>query len=384
MVTSKVCTLCQKDKPLDLFSPHPSGLYGRNPRCKECRNKKKNDVVHVLHCVLCDEDKSVASFRCCGGKRRTECIECETVQRRCPRCNRVLAVECFSLIAGKNGRRQTFCDGCREKYFREKYLERVAEESQTCAGPCGRLLPLTEFRRRLRVGAVDICLGCEKEKLRCTKCGEIKPHEAFSEDKTLSTGRKSWCEDCSNAHTRRARKTPEGRAKVRAYRNLPHVKEKHLKYLRNYFKTENGKAAIARFKASEKGFQNRIDRRARRANAECDFTSPEWEAILARQERCCFYCEREFDPISLPATQDHREPVAENGPYVADNIVASCMHCNVSKGKHLWPLTRPDGTIILEELARRIEAGYPTAGEHTPDPDRRSVIAAALAALEAP
>jgi hypothetical protein len=33
----KNCRTCNIDKPLDSFSMHPQGIYGRHPRCNSCR-----------------------------------------------------------------------------------------------------------------------------------------------------------------------------------------------------------------------------------------------------------------------------------------------------------------------------------------------------------
>lgn len=34
----KLCSGCHETKPLNHFSPHVTGLYGRSPKCKLCRN----------------------------------------------------------------------------------------------------------------------------------------------------------------------------------------------------------------------------------------------------------------------------------------------------------------------------------------------------------
>ena len=39
--TSRVCTGCGAEKPLDEFPRHRSSLYGRRPRCKPCWNEQK-------------------------------------------------------------------------------------------------------------------------------------------------------------------------------------------------------------------------------------------------------------------------------------------------------------------------------------------------------
>jgi hypothetical protein len=39
-VVKKVCTECGEPKPLDEYWNHPTGKYGKRPRCKECLRKE--------------------------------------------------------------------------------------------------------------------------------------------------------------------------------------------------------------------------------------------------------------------------------------------------------------------------------------------------------
>lgn len=42
-LTTKVCTGCSKEKPLEDFSLHKKAKFGRNPKCKECKNKAASE-----------------------------------------------------------------------------------------------------------------------------------------------------------------------------------------------------------------------------------------------------------------------------------------------------------------------------------------------------
>lgn len=35
----KTCNKCLDSKPLDEFSPHPKGKFGRQGQCRDCRNE---------------------------------------------------------------------------------------------------------------------------------------------------------------------------------------------------------------------------------------------------------------------------------------------------------------------------------------------------------
>lgn len=43
--TSKVCTKCGIDKPLECYSKQKAGKYGRTARCKDCRNKYRREIL---------------------------------------------------------------------------------------------------------------------------------------------------------------------------------------------------------------------------------------------------------------------------------------------------------------------------------------------------
>lgn len=42
---AKNCRCCREMKPLEDFSPMDSGLYGRHPRCRVCRNRRAQMVA---------------------------------------------------------------------------------------------------------------------------------------------------------------------------------------------------------------------------------------------------------------------------------------------------------------------------------------------------
>ena len=52
--------------------------------------------------------------------------------------------------------------------------------------------------------------------------------------------------------------------------------------------------------------------------------------ILARDRHRCQYCGRKFPPHQL--SLDHIVPRSQNGPLTWENIVCSCLKCNVKKG----------------------------------------------------
>lgn len=81
-------------------------------------------------------------------------------------------------------------------------------------------------------------------------------------------------------------------------------------------------------------------RRARIAGTIPTLTVAEWEEILDRQDRRCFYCGRRPDAL----TQDHWIPISKGGRHTKINVFPACLSCNCRK-RDRNPLD------FLEELA---------------------------------
>lgn len=46
-VLTKVCTKCGEDKDLDEYWNHPTGKFGKRPRCKECVGRENEDHLKI-------------------------------------------------------------------------------------------------------------------------------------------------------------------------------------------------------------------------------------------------------------------------------------------------------------------------------------------------
>lgn len=62
--------------------------------------------------------------------------------------------------------------------------------------------------------------------------------------------------------------------------------------------------------------------------------------VFERDKRRCVYCGRDlmsdFDTFML-AQEDHLIPKSKGGPHESENIVTSCMVCNLLKGNYVPP-----------------------------------------------
>lgn len=71
-------------------------------------------------------------------------------------------------------------------------------------------------------------------------------------------------------------------------------------------------------------------RRAREMNAPVnDFTTHQWEELLATFNGHCAYCLRTFDSLEI----EHVIPISRNGSNTQSNIVPACRGCNSKKGR---------------------------------------------------
>lgn len=57
---------------------------------------------------------------------------------------------------------------------------------------------------------------------------------------------------------------------------------------------------------------------------------PEWNALKAATNYCCYVCRRPEPEIKL--TPDHSIPLSRGGTHTVDNIRPLCLPCNMRKG----------------------------------------------------
>lgn len=197
----------------------------------------------------------------------------------------------------------------------------------------------------------------------CTKCGEVKPLEAFYARKTARDGRHSACKGCYCAARRAQYKAnPDGvREKVRAWEKANREKVRAMK--RAWYKAnldrerekvrawregnrekarasvrawaqahpEENRAAIRAWKAANLDAVRDVQarRRARKRNApvvERIYRSRVWERDAGR----CHICGKKADPNNWHL--EHIIPLALGGEHSYRNVAVSHPACNLSKG----------------------------------------------------
>jgi 5-methylcytosine-specific restriction endonuclease McrA len=199
----------------------------------------------------------------------------------------------------------------------------------------------------------------------CSKCGELKPRDAFGRNRKLKSGLRSWCKACERArdaanrehdretdrawrqanpeksreYSRRWKtKNPEkvkemnaanyatdldysrNRSKSWRERNQEYSRESHRDYMRQYRKEHPDKV-----RASMASI------RAKRAKAPGSYTDEDIEAIRVAQDNRCYICRRKLTKYHI----DHFIPLALGGSNDPGNMRLACPKCNLSKSaKH--------------------------------------------------
>lgn len=119
---------------------------------------------------------------------------------------------------------------------------------------------------------------------------------------------------------RAAKYSKEHPEKRRAYRNIPANRARYQENWRKYWRNNPEKARL-------RGQRSKARRRAAEAGVACEsFTR---QSIFKRDGGFCRYCAVILDPKNWHL--DHVIPLAKGGPHTPENVVASCVGCNLSK-----------------------------------------------------
>ena len=104
--------------------------------------------------------------------------------------------------------------------------------------------------------------------------------------------------------------------------NVEH-RETKLAWQAAYRQTPRGKEAVRAGSRKRNALRRQI--------AEIDpgriLTSEQWNTILELAKGKCYWCKR----VMKKLTQDHVIPLSKGGLHVAENVVASCLSCNLKK-----------------------------------------------------
>lgn len=173
---------------------------------------------------------------------------------------------------------------------------------------------------------------------KCSKCGEIKPHEQFRVAKHHRDGLTSQCAECVNAGIRLwYQKNKSARKKTQAAWHEKNKARRNAQALAAYYADKD----TWRMRTKEWAEKNperwremmRVSdskRRALKAGAIGTFTEKDVRAIFALQRGRCAVCKRELDKSFH---RDHIIALASGGTNDKLNLQLLCKSCNSRKHK---------------------------------------------------
>lgn len=211
-------------------------------------------------------------------------------------------------------------------------------------------------------------------KLKCSKCGIIKPVSEFSKGKN-SSGYKSHCKECVHKAYLKDKerilaqhKTYYENNKEKSLESCKKYRDEHKEERRAYFQqyyiehsetlkenhkkryeekadeiNEKAKEYVKRVSQTER-YKNykrnyRQARESLKRNLENTLTEKEWQELIVLFNGVCAYCGKK-----RKLTQDHIIPITKGGGYTKNNIIPCCGSCNSSKqNKNFeeWYLSKP-------------------------------------------
>ena len=164
----------------------------------------------------------------------------------------------------------------------------------------------------------------------CRRCGETKPFELFSNNKTNNDGLQSWCKECVNEYTKDYYQKNRTRILARQKAN-PEVGRKSAEIWRNTHPDLYRERIEAWREANpEKKREYAERRRALLSGANATLTSKEWADIWVEFDGKCFWCG------DIATEMEHIVPLQPRpgglaGHHVKGNVVPSCAPCNDKK-----------------------------------------------------
>ena len=195
---TKICTVCQEDKPLDQFYKQKGGKHGVTAMCKSCISEyRKNKVnsyvsdpskpVPVKTCKTCLEEKPITDFhKSSSGTfgRHTYCKECRSQNNKtrsftfdpdefgenikCSVCQELKHHTMFSNSKTSHNGKSYNCKACQSDIAAQK-----------------NNLPEENYEEKLRL---------------CPTCGEEKLGSEFSKSKAKKGGLSSQCKECRSKY----------------------------------------------------------------------------------------------------------------------------------------------------------------------------------------
>lgn len=190
----------------------------------------------------------------------------------------------------------------------------------------------------------------------CTKCGELKPVDAFNSDKSKTGGRYPSCKICANNAAKKFREdNPEHVLQRNAGYRVKHAEKRrayqrkyriehpgyYSEYMRQWAKDNPQKIAAYRKKTratvnSRESHKIGMRIRQARLRATGTFTRSDVELLKRNQTDKqgrihCWWCNKPISKWHI----DHVIPVSKGGTNTPGNLCLSCPECNHKKSAQM-------------------------------------------------
>jgi len=139
------------------------------------------------------------------------------------------------------------------------------------------------------------------------------------------------CKKCRNAQRPAYRKPQDD--EIKAYQATYYATHKQDILARRVAYREDKRTYDAAYRRTATGKESARKHGAKRralksgnTPAHRMLTGEQWDSILKASKGCCYWCGKRSKP-----TMDHVLPLSKGGQHTAENVVVSCMSCNLKK-----------------------------------------------------
>lgn len=307
----KCCSKCDMLLPLEDFSPEKKGRHGRKSVCRRCLAQYIRELCARHKERFVDTKDKNASF-------------VETSLKRCSFCKKEWPLFRFVRDLRSRDGREYRCKACYTLPAGAAYADYVEH-----------------IERQQRRWLLEIADTTNKK--YCGKCEQFLALEVFGKNKTHADGLTSICNSCRNSQRRLEYQNHEVREHMQAqglsYRIKPEAKEHKSSYDK-----ELRKLPTHRIRKLASHQKRRATKRQALPNNPLHVVTPKrLRALYDIYGRKCVYCQKKLRFAELH--WDHVIPLVKGGLHAIDNLVPSCVSCNLRK--HANPPTIPVQSVLL-------------------------------------
>lgn len=338
--TTKICSKCRQDLPLDHFGKNRSEADGLQRWCRACRKAHADAPERKAKKVEYDRYYRADDLAAWQAQQP----HADPRLKHCPKCGEVRPRSDFGPNRARHDGLQTYCKACMRAIDKKRNTKRAPAQARAKRE---RYAPIkaenaakqAAYKTELLAVAVKVCRCCRQERLKTE----------YTIDARYADGCYPWCAACRrewrrghNEHRRalnRAWRTRhQEHVRERARRVYPKYRDKAAPRRRAYdqWRYKNNPAVRAR-KNQQAAEKNRRRKASLYGAPGGHHTEQEWQDLLTKYNHCCLWC-----GCKGKLSRDHIIPVTLQGPDTIDNIQPLCKVCNSRKNNRVMDFRPPE------------------------------------------